>query len=239
MSACRPVINVSDKLNFAAIRRADGLFAPSKMTAKITQKVINRECVVLETPTMKIDKDRLRDLPESLKGKKYFLYFGSLNNFKGLRVIIQSIHRILEENPLYYFVMIGKDCGVSFHEGMRTPVVGKMKEEAGEYQVDIITSPFNSVVNHRSVNIMVQDRKVELLSADFGAGDYNDARWCEGVLNQERKCSVLVPFNKGLNELKLEALEAGVVLERILIHKPTVKIPESYLGPEESYMISD
>ena len=110
-------------------------------------------------------------------------------------------------------------------------------EETGEYQVDIITSPFNSVVNHRSVNLMVQGRKVELIPADFRGGDYNDARWCMGVLDQERRCSVTLPFEKGVQELTIGAMEAGVVLERILIHKPTLKIPGAYLGPDGSFLI--
>ena len=111
-------------------------------------------------------------------------------------------------------------------------------EEAGEYQVDIITSPFNSVVNHRSVNMMVQGRKTELLPEDFRGGDYNDERWCAGVLNQERRCSVTLHFEKGVQELRLGAMEAGVVLERVLIHKPGTVLPNSYLGPEESYIVS-
>ena len=123
-------------------------------------------------------------------------------------------------------------------EGDRPEVIYRfLIEEAGEYQVDIITSPFNSVVNHRSVNMMVQGRKTELLPEDFRGGDYNDERWCAGVLNQERRCSVTLHFDKGVQELTLGALEAGVVLERILIHKPSLMLPDSYLGPEESYMI--
>ena len=111
-------------------------------------------------------------------------------------------------------------------------------EEAGEYQVDVITSPFNSVVNHRSVNMMVQGRKTELLPEDFRGGDYNDERWCAGVLNQERRRSVTLHFDKGVQELRLGAMEAGVVLERVLIHKPGTVLPNSYLGPEESYIVS-
>lgn len=107
-------------------------------------------------------------------------------------------------------------------------------EEAGEYQVELITAPFNSVVDHGSVNIMVQDLKVELLSADFDAGDSGDARWSRGVLDQERRCSIVLPFEKGVQELTVGALEPGVVLERLLIHKETLVIPDSYLGPEES-----
>ena len=110
-------------------------------------------------------------------------------------------------------------------------------EEAGEYEVEIVTSPFNSVVNHRSVNMMVQGRKVELLPADFRAGEADDVRWSEGVLDQERRCSVILSFDRGVQELTLGAMEAGVVLERILIHKPSLTLPDSYLGPDESYRI--
>lgn len=100
--------------------------------------------------------------------------------------------------------------------------------------MELITAPFNSVVDHGSVNIMVQDLKVELLSADFDAGDSGDARWSRGVLDQERRCSIILPFEKGVQELTVGALEPGVVLERLLIHKETLVIPDSYLGPEES-----
>ena len=110
-------------------------------------------------------------------------------------------------------------------------------EEAGEYQVEIITAPFNSVVNHRSVNMMVQDRKVELLPADFRAGENSDIRWAKGVLDQERRCGVVLPFEKGVQELTLGALEPGVVLERILVYKKELTLPDSYLGPEESYFV--
>lgn len=107
-------------------------------------------------------------------------------------------------------------------------------EEAGDYQVDLITSPFNSVVNRRSVSVMVNGRRTELLPADFKAGDYNDPCWAAGVLDQERRRSVVLPFDKGVQTLTIGAMEAGAVLERVQIHKPSVVIPEAYLGPEES-----
>ena len=112
-------------------------------------------------------------------------------------------------------------------------------EEAGEYRVDVVTSPFNSVVNRRSVNMIVQGQAVELLPADFCAGESSDVRWSEGVLNQERRCGIMIFFEQGVQEMTLGAMEAGVVIERVLIYKPSVHIPNSYLGPCESYMISD
>ena len=125
---------------------------------------------------------------------------------------------------------------VDFEEDEEKPEVTYrfFLEKAGDYQVDIVTAPFNSAVNRRSVNLLVNGRKAELLPADFKAGDFNDPRWAAGVLDQERRCSITLPFGEGLQELTLSALEAGAVIERILIHKPSTALPEAYLGPEES-----
>lgn len=183
----------------------------------------------------------IEGLPEKTFLAKNGVITINAEHFCAKKDVTQAAYKLIRGYGKYGSGLKVFPSTVDFNETEEKPEVTYRfyLEEAGDYQVDIVTSPFNSVVNHRSVNIMVQDKKVELLPADFGAGDYNDARWCEGVLNQERKCSVLMPFDKGINELKLGAMEAGVVLERILIHKPAVMIPESYLGPEESYMISD
>mgnify|MGYP002509543375 CR=1 FL=1 len=158
---CNAIVSIEDKLDFRAMRRVDGVFAPSMITAKVIQKSIHIECEVLETPTMGVCIDELPELPEILKGKKYFLFFGSLNNKKGLKTIVQSIYKILKENPQYYFVMVGKDCGVSLSDGMRTSAVRKAKEEAGEYQNRIIYYPamfdrelLNSIIYHAEICIL-------------------------------------------------------------------------------------
>lgn len=154
-------IELMDKINFLALHRADGVFAPGVLTANIIQKVINREVKVLESPTMGVDFDSLGKLPENLSDKKYFLYFGTLNNIKGLKVLIQSIYKILQNNPEYYFVFVGKDCGVSMQEGMRTSAVKKLKEEAKEFRDRIIYFPtmndkglLNSIIYYAQLCIL-------------------------------------------------------------------------------------
>ena len=42
-------------------------------------------------------------------------------------------------------------------------------------------------------------------------------------------------FEEGPQKLTIGALEAGVVLERILIYPSGKKLKASYLGPKESY----
>lgn len=160
LSQCRPKIELTDKNDFLALKRADGVFAPSVLTARILSKVIKKEVRVLETPTMGINFQQLQSLPSVLFGKKYFLFFGTLNNVKGLTTIVRSIYQILKTNQQYYFVFVGKDCGVSMQEGMRTPAIKKLKEEAKEYRDRIIYFPamndreqLNSIIFHAQLCI--------------------------------------------------------------------------------------
>lgn len=117
-----------------------------------------------------------------------------------------------------------------------------LAETAGEYQVEILTAPTNPVSMGSSMNLMMQAGKgvpvkVQLVPADFRAGDTRDWRWCQGVLDQIRKVTVPITFAEGEQELTISALDAGVVLERIRIYKNKGDIKQSYLGPEETYRV--
>lgn len=114
--------------------------------------------------------------------------------------------------------------------------------EAGEYQVDLLVAPTNSVVSRQGVYVLVDNglgekRRAEITAPDFRTGESGDSRWAQGVLNQIRVCSINLPFEAGQQQLTVEALEAGVVLEQIRIHKPGTQAKQSYLGPRESYRV--
>ncbi|MDE5891709.1 MAG: hypothetical protein K2H45_02170, partial [Acetatifactor sp.] len=111
--------------------------------------------------------------------------------------------------------------------------------ETGEYQVDLLVAPTNSPVSGQGVYVLVRNScveqcRVEITAPDFRAGESGDPRWARGVLDQIRVCSVKLPFEAGLQQLTVEALEAGVVLEQIRIHKPQVQVQPSYMGPGTS-----
>ena len=117
-----------------------------------------------------------------------------------------------------------------------------MVEEAGEYEAQLVTAPTNSVVNKQSVNVALQvndgeAQKVELVAADTRAGESSDPRWGMGVLNQERRISVPITLEKGINTLGIGAMEAGTVLERVLLYSKKVRKPENYMGPEKSFVV--
>ena len=117
-----------------------------------------------------------------------------------------------------------------------------MIEEAGEYEAELVVAPTNSVVNRQSVNVALQvnegaEQKVELVAADFRAGESGDPRWGMGVLNQERRVSVPVSLKEGVNVLSIGALEAGTVLERVIVYKAGIKKPQNYLGPDNGFVV--
>lgn len=111
--------------------------------------------------------------------------------------------------------------------------------EAGRYRVELWTSPVNSLVNRRALRVHLetagQKKNLNVLDADFKGGDYNDPRWSAAVMNQIHVVGTNMKFEEGPQYLSISAMEAGVVLERILIY-PVDKGPKpSYLGPQESY----
>lgn len=161
----RAMVDFSDKLDFLALRRADGVFAPSALTAAILKKVVRKEIKILESPAMGVDISQMQSMPEILSGRKYFLFFGTLSNIKGLKVIIQAVYDILKNNPAYAFVFVGKDCGVSMQDGMRTPVVRKLREQAGEYADRIIYFP--SIADRRLLNSIIYHAQLCILPFRF------------------------------------------------------------------------
>lgn len=112
-------------------------------------------------------------------------------------------------------------------------------EEEGEYCVELLAAPTNPSVNNGTLSLTLEaggkSKVVTLVYSDFRSGDTRDAKWCQGVLDQVRVASSVIKFKKGVQEITVGALEAGVVLERIRIYKASAKLPKSYLGPKESW----
>lgn len=110
---------------------------------------------------------------------------------------------------------------------------------AGNYNVELWVSPVNSLVNKRALRAEIssgkQDKVINILDADFRGGDYNDYRWSQAVMNQIHIVGTEMEFEAGAQELTIGALEAGMVLERIVIYPKGKKLKTSYLGPMESF----
>ena len=106
------------------------------------------------------------------------------------------------------------------------------------YNISLYTTPSNSLIrnNNLRLGISINDDEIvtlETLPRSFIAGDYNNEEWCKGVLDNIRITKLLYKMKKGLNKVKIYYIDAGVVLERIVVSKDPLK--ESFLGPKESY----
>ena len=111
--------------------------------------------------------------------------------------------------------------------------------ETGKYRVELWTSPVNSVVNNRALRVHLengtQTKNMNILNPSYRGGDYNDPKWSAAVMNQIHVVGTEMNFEEGVQTLSIGALEAGMVLERIVIYPAGKKLKASYLGPEESY----
>jgi len=115
-------------------------------------------------------------------------------------------------------------------------------EEAGIYTIEIWATPTNSVQSKRPLRFVLSDSNdtqiITAVPADFKAGSHTDKRWCDGVLDQIRVSKASLTLEKGVREISIGALEAGLVLERVLIYAEGKAPPESYLGPPESFFVT-
>jgi len=112
--------------------------------------------------------------------------------------------------------------------------------ETCNYTIEILTTPTNQVQNKRPLRLLLADSQnktqiITVLPADFKAGNSRNGRWCAGVLNNIRTCKAKLKLEKGVREISIGAIEAGLVLERILIYKKNKPPLTSYLGPPESF----
>ncbi|MCM1154131.1 MAG: glycosyltransferase family 4 protein [Ruminococcus flavefaciens] len=95
-------------------KRCSAVFSPSKNNAVVFGNDCKRSVAVIETPFVNdVEEYDFRYYDCCLKGKKYVLFFGTLYAEKGILVIAEILERFLENNPAYYFVMIGDAANVN------------------------------------------------------------------------------------------------------------------------------
>lgn len=129
-------IQQQEELELKALKKMDGIFGPSRTIADHLSKQINKPVEVIETPYIEEKKELDNSVYEKeLAGKKYILFFGSINLIKGAGTISKIIYNILEANPTYYFVFVGRDRG---SEIPSVPMIQFIKEKAGKYADHVI-----------------------------------------------------------------------------------------------------
>ncbi len=133
-------------------------------------------------------------------------------------------------------------CTQSYTSSDEKPEItyGFYLEMAGDYKVEVWTSPSNSLVHGKEVALEIRagedmPRKLQILSPSYRGGEPGDRVWSKGVLDHIRVTETILTFEQGLQTLTIGALSSGVMLERILIYPADKELKQSYMGPEESY----
>lgn len=112
-------LDLIDRIQFAATKRADAIFAPSYNIARLTEQKIKRKVHVIESPFL-IDTDKVDDTlyEQKLYGKKYFIFYGTLSYLKGVHVITEALSRFMQEYPDYFFIFIGRNQKMKYRGGV-------------------------------------------------------------------------------------------------------------------------
>ena len=113
--------------------------------------------------------------------------------------------------------------------------------KSGDYKAELYMAPSNpvSVEGKLCYGIQINDDEIceyNVIPQGQKVGD-NNFQWAQGVVNNIRKHSCFISCVEGLNVVRIYAVTPAFVLERIIIHPADKTIPESYLGPEESYYV--
>ena len=114
-------------------------------------------------------------------------------------------------------------------------------ELASEYVVEIWTTPTNPVRNNTPIRLTVNakgntEQVMTTVPADF-VPFHTDPQWSEGVLDNIRKTKAELTFATGVQEIVIGALEAGLILEKVLIYRKGNEPKKSYLGPRMSDVV--
>jgi hypothetical protein len=112
-------------------------------------------------------------------------------------------------------------------------------EKEGTYQVDFYLAPSNPPFLDAKLYVGIQmnegEQSIEnVVGPDFA---FMCPEWESGVRNNIRIYHSKVWCNKGENHLKIYAVSPSLVVEKIVLYPEDLKLPESYLGPKESYYV--
>ncbi len=69
------------------------------------------------------------------------------------------------------------------------------------------------------------------LPDNFQAGNCHNKEWNDNVLDNIRQCKLTVTLKKGENRLTVGAVDAGVVVQKLVVYPLAKPFKESYLGP--------
>ncbi len=108
--------------------------------------------------------------------------------------------------------------------------------EDGEYGVVVYVAPTNPLYpgDAQRLALTANDNVTEVFSTlpkNFLAGNCWNAEWNNNVLDNIRQCKLTVTLKKGENRLTIGLVDAGVVVQKLVVYPVANPLKNSYLGP--------
>ena len=108
--------------------------------------------------------------------------------------------------------------------------------QEGQYGVSVYVSPTNPLYpgDRQRLALTANDGDTQVFTTlpdNFQAGNCHNREWNENVLDNIRECKLTFMLRKGENRLTVGAVDAGVIVQKLVIYPLAKPIRESYLGP--------
>jgi len=106
----------------------------------------------------------------------------------------------------------------------------------GQYGVAVYVAPTNPLYPGDAQRLALTanggtTQVFTTLPKNFLAGNCWNAEWNQNVLDNIRQCKLTIILKKGENRLTVGAVDAGVVVQKIVVYPLAKPLKESYLGP--------
>ena len=106
----------------------------------------------------------------------------------------------------------------------------------GQYGVAVYVAPTNPLYpgDMQRLALTANGDTTQIFTTlpdNFQAGNCHNAEWNNNVLDNIRQCKLTVTLKKGENRLTVGAVDAGVVVQKLVVYPLAKPFKESYLGP--------
>lgn len=126
---------LDEDLQVYTYNKVDKIIAPSYLLKNIVEARTNKKVDVVESPVLinrSVEFYQHHFNEESLKGKRYFLYYGGISARKEAHIVAEIIPKILDLYPEYFFVIAGKCQTIPFDNKKRN-LLDMIKELPEKY----------------------------------------------------------------------------------------------------------
>ena len=149
--------DLRDYLEDLTVAMGDAVYGPGIDVAKRIEMRTGVPIEIIESPCL-LDADSLTSEEQftELKGKQYILTYGTLSVMKGVYVIGEAIHDILERNKDIYYVFAGLNADLEI-AAERIKAMDYIRRKAGEYAGRVV---YLGVVERKKLYSVIKGARV-------------------------------------------------------------------------------